>query len=104
MPPIENEVLAAYKSISSYNPAYGDFVIWTGFFTTWHGIVSDYDSRTDELMIVFSSVPFLLLTMTEEEIKAETRRIKLSKIRSSRHGTWAVIQYDKKASTVLWYV
>lgn len=96
--------LAQYRRLSEYTPAYGDFVVWSGWFTTWHGVVSNYDQQTDELYIIFANIPFLLFTMSSEEQERETKKIKLSKIKNASQGNWAIQQHDPIRNTIVWYV
>jgi len=96
--------LAQYKSLSEYLPAYGDYVIWSGWITTWHGIVSYYDSKSNELHIIFSGVPFLLFTMGDDELQKETKAINLAKIKNATQGSWAILQHDYKRNTNIWYI
>lgn len=85
-------------------PAYADYVVWTGYFTTWHGIVSFYDRESDELHVIFSGVPFLLFTMSDAEMEKETRKIKMNKIRTASKGTWAILQHDYTKNASVWHV
>lgn len=96
--------LAQYFDLSGYRPSYGDFVVWSGWFTTWHGVVTNYDPETDELYIIFSTVPFILFTMNDDEQTKETQRIKLSQIKSASHGTYAIQQHDYTRNTNIWYL
>jgi len=96
--------LAQYRQLADYSPAYGDFVVWSGWFITWHGVVSNYDLKTEELYIIFAGVPFLLFTMDEEEQKRETKKIKLSKIKNASQGNWAIQQHDHARNAVIWYI
>jgi hypothetical protein len=95
--------LAQYRSLTDYAPSYGDFVIWTGWFTTWHGVVSNYDIDRDELWVIFANVPFVLFTLEEAEQEQETRKMKLSLVRGA-HGTFAVMQHDYTRNTNIWYL
>jgi hypothetical protein len=96
--------LALYRSLKDYKPAYGDYVIWSRWFTTWHGIISNYDQDTDDLYIIFAGVPFLLFTMSEEEQKKETKKIKLTKIKNASQGNWSIQQHHQAHNTVIWYI
>ncbi len=96
--------LAQYKPISQYVPQYSDYIVWTGWLSTWHGIVTNYDKSTDELYIIFSTIPFLLFTMSDQEQAAETKKIKLSEILKSRSGTYAVQQHSHSHNVSIWYI
>jgi hypothetical protein len=96
--------LAQYRTLSDYKPSYGDYIIWSGWLTTWHGVVTNYDDEAKELSIIFSGIPFILFTMDQDEQEKEIRKIKLSYIRGSSHGTWAVMQHDYSRNTNIWYI
>ena len=102
---MKNDVhLAQYRALANYTPAYGDFVVWSGLVTSWHGVVSNYNQQTNEVYIIFASIPFMLFTMDNEEQERETRKINLSKIKNATKGTWAIQQHDSIRNTVVWYV
>jgi hypothetical protein len=90
--------------LSEYVPAYADYVVWAGLLSTWHGTVSNYDKDTDELHVIFAGLPFLLFTMTNEEMEKETRKIKMNKIRVASKGTWAILQHDYTKNASIWYI
>lgn len=97
--------LAAYATRADYTPQFGDYVIWAGWFSTWHGIVTDFDARSGELSIIFAGLPLLLLTMSDPvQQERETRRIKLSKIVNAVPGVWAILQHDQARHANVWYV
>ncbi len=96
--------LAHYKPLSDYVPAYGDYVVWSGWFTTWHGIVSNYDQETNKLSVIFSGIPFLLFTMDHTQQKVDTREIELTKIKNASQGKWAIQQHDRVRNAVIWYI
>jgi len=95
--------LAQYGNLNDYTPEVGDFVVWSGWWTHWLGVVSHFNPATDELSIIFATVPFNLFTMPESERAKETRKIKLSDIKNAFKGAWAIQQYGKTNSPV-WYV
>ena len=101
---IELPPLAQYKPISSYVPQYSDFIVWTGWLTTWHGIVTNYDKDTNELYVIFSNIPYLLFTMPDSEQVKETLKIKLDKILSSNPGTYAILQHSHNHNVNIWYI
>jgi hypothetical protein len=100
----ESPNLAHYMSLADYKPSYGDYVIWSGWLSTWHGVVSNFDPKTDELYIIFAGVPVLLFTMSDEEQEKETQKIKLLVIKNAPQGTYAIQQHDKLRNTVTWYI
>lgn len=95
--------LAQYTSITKYEPKYGDMIIWTGWFSTWIGYIIKYD-KDDTISVVFSSIPFLLLTMTPYEQKKETKELSLSKVKNSYRGKYAIQHHDIKTNSNIWYI
>lgn len=98
MPP-----LAQFRKLEFYTPQYGDYFVWSKWFSTWHGIVKFHDLKKDELHIIFAGVPFLLFIMTDKEQDAETYKINLAEIKNAKQGKYAVQQSDKQGATI-WYI
>lgn len=94
--------LAQYKARSEYVPKYGDYIVWSKWFSTWHGFVVNYDKSSDEVHAVFAGVPFLLLTMEESDHETETVKIKLSKLRSAPNGKFAI--QTMEGQTPVWFI
>ncbi len=96
--------LAQYKDIAEYVPVYGDTIVWSGWVTTWFGVVTDFDAETGELSVIFAGIPFLLFTMKPDEMTKETKLISLAKIQGSSHGTFAAHQHDYTRNVSLWFI
>lgn len=96
--------LAQYRSIADYVPKYGDFVVWSGWFNTWVGVVVGFSDETNELSIIFHSMPYLLFTMEEDEMAKHTKNVKLTKIKRSLHGTFAIYNHDITRNIGVWFV
>jgi len=96
--------LAQYKPRSEYIPQYGDYFVWSGWFTTWHGLVVNYDKRADELYILFAGVPFLLFTMNESEQEKETRKLRLADVKAAANGKYAIQQHRPEQNAIVWYI
>lgn len=96
--------LAQYRDINEYVPHYGDTVVWSGWFTTWFGVISDFDAESGELGVIFAGMPFLLFTMKEPEMQKETRRLPLAKVQGSAHGTFAIHQHDYTRNISVWFI
>ena len=96
--------LAQYRPRSEYVPQYGDYIVWSRWFSCWHGIVKYYDNHVEDIHVIFAGVPFLLFTMTEQQQEKETVRIQLSKLRGSRNGEYAILRHDPKANANIWYI
>ena len=97
-------VLAQYKPRSQYKPQFGDYFVWSKWFTTWHGLIVNYDHETDELHIVVSGVPCILLTMPEEKQTKETIKVKLSDVKTAANGKFAILQHETSQNANVWYI
>ena len=104
MPNVELPPLAHYKPVGDYVPCFGDFAIWSGWFTTWHGVVSSFDQSSSVLTIIFGGTPKLLFTLTPEEQKVETSTVTLTQVRYGWRGSWAFLKHDRERNTNIWYV
>jgi len=96
--------LAHYQNINNYEPLIGDFVIWSGWWRTWYGIVSGYDVRSGEVLIIFAGFPALLFVMDTQEQTKETYKIPLSQLKTSANTKFSILQNDKKRNTSVWYI
>lgn len=96
--------LAHWRDMAQWMPAYGDYLVWAGYITQWHGIVTDYDPATDELSVIVAGLPFLLFTLTDVEQKKDTKKLTLSKVRGASKGNFAVMQHDTQQNASIWYV
>jgi hypothetical protein len=96
--------LAQYKPRSEYVPQYGDYIVFSKWFSTWHGLVTNYDANNGELYIVFAGVPFLLFTMQDAELEKETKKIKLSDIKGAANGKYAILQHNQPRNAIIWYI
>lgn len=99
----QENVLANFSSLSKYKPAVGDFVIWTGWFSVWFGLVSEIGPR-GALSVVFSKVPSMLFSMTEAEQLRASKIINLADITSAWSGTFAVQQFNQVHRATIWYI
>lgn len=94
--------LAQFRPRVQYVPQYGDYVIWSRWFSCWHGVVKFYDEQTGDIHVIFAGVPFILFTMNDQEQDKETKKIKLSELRGAKNGKFAILQHDSQAS--IWYI
>lgn len=100
---VENPNLAMYKGLNEYSPQYGDYIIWSRLFSTWHGFIVDYD-KDDKVYILFAGLPFLLFTMSEKEQSKETKQLSLQKIKNATQGSFAIQRHDKQRNVIVWYI
>lgn len=100
----ESVALMQFKDLAVYIPTISDFVVWSGWFTTWTGVVSGYDQKTDEVLIIFSGMPYGLSVMFEDEYNKNTKKIPLADIKKAWKGSWHFQHHDTKLNAVYWYV
>ncbi len=97
--------LASYNSLNNYMPRPGDYIIWSGWWSTWHGIVSRFDPTDEIVSVIFANLPAILFRMGSKEQTKETFHLDLDKIRTPTFLTsFAVHQYDKQRNSSIWYV
>ncbi|KKK63792.1 hypothetical protein LCGC14_2990720 [marine sediment metagenome] len=83
--------LAKYKSIRSWSPKIGDFVIYHAlFWTRWYGIISEINGQFVTLTV--ENLPKLLLTMTPEEQIENKKTISIARMQGARGGSYAIMQ------------
>ena len=104
MPAIDLPPLAIYRRVSDYVPAYGDFIVWSGWISSWHGVVSYSDPESNNVSVIFSTLPFLLFTMDNKMQEKETRILPLAFIRNSSNGVFAICQHDYIHNATIWYI
>jgi len=102
MPEIQTPPLAVYKSVADYLPSYADFVIWSGWFRTWYGVVVDFDAEKQQVAISFEGTPRLLFTMHQDEISDGLLIFSLADIRKMKKGRWYIQKSDNGQNT--WYI
>lgn len=96
--------LAQYKSRREYEPQYGDYLVWSGWFTTWHGLIIDYDNRTNKLTAIVAGVPFILFTMDPSNFDKESIRLDLDHVRKAPNGKYAFQRHDQSQNAIIWYI
>jgi hypothetical protein len=88
--------LAQYRSIHTYKPHLGDFVIWHGWLTHYYGVVNTI--QDDRISMITAGLPCLLFSYDDDESSRNTKHVSVNKIRRSKGGTFTVLQGD------IWYV
>lgn len=94
--------LVQYCDIHTYTPKYGDYVIWSKWFTTWHGVVIASDD--DNVSVIFGGLPRLLFTMDPANFEKNTFKIPLGDLRDSVPGKWAIMRHDEQSNSNVWFV
>jgi len=101
---VEAPPLARFLPITQYAPEVGDFIIWSGWFRTWYGVVGDISPDGQELSVIWEGLPFLLFTLTGSEQKESSQMVKLEQIVSCKPGNFSVMKHDAQHNTPIWYV
>jgi hypothetical protein len=96
--------LANFTSLLDYKPRVGDVVYLSGWFSNQVGIVSGYDAKTDNLSIIYSTVPLVLLTFNQQEQSKRTETRQLGDIKNAAKGKYAFYQHNPELNTTVWYV
>lgn len=96
--------LAQYKTRAEYTPCYGDYFVWSRWFSTWHGLVVDYDQTTGDLYVIMAGMPYLLFTMAEADFDRETVKLNLSEVKRARNGKYAIQHHDQNQNANIWYI
>ena len=99
---LELGTLVNNLGLDQYVPKVGDFVIWSGFFNTWYGIVKAYN-KTD-LDLIVEGNPFLLFDIDPNDCERYSKKIKLRDVMRARQGTWSILQHDERNNTNIWYI
>jgi hypothetical protein len=94
--------LAQYKPRSEYVPQYGDYIVWSRWFSCWHGVVTHFDKETREVHVIFAGVPFLLFTMSEVEQEKETIKLQLAELHGANNGKYSILQHTAQSN--VWYI
>lgn len=89
-------------SILMYQPIFGDYIIWSRWFSTWHGFLLEYDVKSEKLSFLMAGTPFLLVS--NSSISKSIVKLDLSKIRNSKSGKYAIIRHVPEQNKVCWYV
>lgn len=101
---VNDRSLAQYASLGHYTPQPGDYIIRAKWFTTWHGIVREYNPDSGMVSIIFEGLPSLLVQLAPDEYLKNTYEVGLSSIRKSPQGKWAALQLDPRVQSNVWYV
>lgn len=87
-----NGQLAKYKSLRTWKPQTGDFIIYHGWFINkWYGIINEV-AKDGRISVIKDGLPFLLLTTPTDQQQGKTTTMPSSKIARCRAGEFAVLQ------------
>lgn len=100
----EGPILAQTLNLQDYLPAYGDFIIWSGWFGTTYCLVVGYAPTTHTLTAIMSGNPAVLFTLGDSEQTSRTRNLTMEQINQASRGTFAVLRQDKKTNSNVWYI
>ena len=95
MPTVSHELLRSMP-LTSWEPRIGDFVIYHGWFNKWYGVVAEVNKST--IIMRHEGLPLLLASMRQDEQEEKKIEKRISEVRSSRGGKYAVLQ-DK-----VWFI
>ena len=89
------------QSILTYSPVYGDYLVWSKWFTTWHGFLVDFDQKGD-CSFVIAGLPIFLVNqnLSNKSIKV----LKLDKIRNSGGAKFTIIRHTNEYDLPMWFV
>lgn len=83
--------LIKYAPLSKWKPELGDFVIYHAmFWNRWFGVINNIGQM--EVEVIKEGLPYLLVTMSPGDQEKNKMMISIAKIKSSRGGTYAVMQ------------
>jgi len=83
-----------------YQPAPGDYIIWSRWFSTWHGFLVDMDK--DTLTFIMAGLPSLLVSLSNSG--KSMVKLNLIDIRNSTGGKFAIIRHIREQDRMMWYV
>jgi len=89
------------STILTYQPLYGDHLIWSRWFSTWHGFLIDF-KNPDDCTFVVAGLPLFLVN--QDGLGKSIKRISLNQIRNSKGGKFAIIRHLNEHSLPIWYV
>ena len=92
--------LAQFKSLSTWRPQIGDFIIQHGWLTHWFGVINAIDGGS--LSIIKAGLPVLLFSMDDAEMQKNTVILGINTIMRSRGGKFAVMQTINGSN--VWYI
>lgn len=86
------------ESILNYKPMYGDYLIWSRWFSAWHGYLIDMQDK--ELHFIMAGVPILLLS--DNQSAKSIIKININDIRNSKGGKYSIVRPSN--NEMKWYV
>jgi hypothetical protein len=89
------------QSILTYVPLYGDYLVWSKWFSTWHGFLIDYRQPSDCTFMI-AGLPALLVRT--DGIGKSIQKLNLEELRNSRGGRFTIIRHSHEHSLPIWFV
>lgn len=89
------------SSILTYTPIYGDYLIWSGWFSTWHGFLIDF-KQPSRCVFMVAGLPLFLVN--QSGIGKSIKTLDLEQIRNSKAGMFAVIRHSNEHQFPTWFV
>lgn len=87
-------------SIFTYYPSIGDTLIWSGWLSTWYGILEETKQK-ENCVFVFSALPILLVSNDSSKYIKE---IQLKDIRNSKNGKFAIFRNSAEHEKQIWFI
>lgn len=92
---------ATTSPILSYQPVFGDYLIWSKWFSTWHGFLVEFDTK-GTVTFMMAGLPSLLIS--QSSAGKSIVKLDLTDIRNSKGGKFAIIRHSPEHNRMLWYV
>lgn len=92
---------AITSPILIYQPVFGDYLIWSKWFSTWHGFLVEFDTK-DVVTFVMAGLPSLLVSQTT--VGKSIVKLNLTDIRNSKAGKFAIIRHSPEQNRMVWHV
>jgi len=87
--------------ILMYQPMFGDYLVWSKWFSTWHGFLIEFDNK-DVTTFIMAGLPSLLVSQISSS--KSIVKLNLTNIRNSKGGKFAIIRHSPEQNRMIWYV
>ncbi len=89
------------SQILLYQPIFGDYLIWSKWFSTWHGFLVDLDTKGTATFLM-AGLPSLLVS--DSNIGKSMVKIDIIDLRNSKGGKFTIMRYSPESNKWIWYV